>query len=361
MQKYLNKVKAQIAKLQSFSIVRIPREENIEADYLSKLATAREDAIPPNAPIRYLELPSIFAMDVQVQAVDYNNSWTGPIADYIQNGALPDDNVKARQLKIRAAKYLIMGDVLYKRSFSLPYLRCLIPPESTRAMEEVHKGICGDHQGGRMLSYKLLRLGYYWPSMQKDCKSMVQKCEKCQRFANIIHGPPTVLTPMRGSWPFAQWGVDLIGPLPMAAGQVQHAIVAVDYFTKWVEAKALATITAEVANRLPMEIHYKSFWAAKGDSYGSRKAIRQRPAQRILYFQRNTRTLRLQSSSEGKRPGIGYKSDDQERNQEKASRGQRSLARRALQCAMGISYNTPNSNRRNPIFSCIRGRGSSPN
>ncbi|KAG5544400.1 hypothetical protein RHGRI_016977 [Rhododendron griersonianum] len=161
MQKYLDKVKAQVAKLQSFSIVRIPREENIEADYLSKLATAREGAIPPNAPLRYLELPCIFAMNVQVQAVDYSNSWIGPITDYIQNGTLPYDNVKARQLKIRAAKYLIMGDVPYRRSFSLPYLRCLIPPESTRAMEEVHQGICGDHQGGRMLSYKLLRLGYY--------------------------------------------------------------------------------------------------------------------------------------------------------------------------------------------------------
>ncbi|KAG5565895.1 hypothetical protein RHGRI_001720 [Rhododendron griersonianum] len=246
MQKYLDKVKAQIAKLQSFSIVRIPREENIEADYLSKLAMAKEGAIPPNAPVRYLELPSIFAMDVQIQAIDYSNSWTGPIVDYITNGTLPDDNIKARQLKIRAAKYLMMGDVLYRRSFSLPYLRCLTMPESTRAMEEVHQGVCGDHQGGRMLSYKLLRLGYYWPSMQKDCNSMVQKCEKCQRFANIIHASPTVLTPMKGPWPFAQWGIDLIGPLPMAAGQVQHAIVAVDYFTKWVEAKALATITAEV-------------------------------------------------------------------------------------------------------------------
>ncbi|XP_058202887.1 uncharacterized protein LOC131317345 [Rhododendron vialii] len=51
---------------------------------------------------------------------------------------------------------------------------------------------------------------------------------------------------MRGPWPFAHWGVDLIGPLSMAAGHVQHAIIAVDYFTKWVEAKALATITSEV-------------------------------------------------------------------------------------------------------------------
>ncbi|XP_058181265.1 uncharacterized protein LOC131299702 [Rhododendron vialii] len=246
MQKYLDKVKAQVAKLQSFSIVRIPREENIEADYLAKLATAKEDAIPGNTPVRYLELSSIFAPNVQVQAIDYNSSWAGPIVEYITNGTLPDDKDKARQLKIKAAKYLMMGDMLYRRSFSLPYLRCLTTAESIRAMEEVNQGVYGDHQGSRMLAYKLLRLGYYWRSMQKDCNSMVQKCEKCQRFVNIIHGSPTTLTPMKGPWPFAQWGVDLIGPLLKAAGQVQHAIIAVDYFTKWVEAKALATITAEV-------------------------------------------------------------------------------------------------------------------
>ncbi|KAF7129817.1 hypothetical protein RHSIM_Rhsim10G0120400 [Rhododendron simsii] len=65
MQKYLDRVKAQIAKLQSFNIVMIPSEENIEADYLAKLAMAKEDAIPQNAPVRYLELPSIFAPDIQ--------------------------------------------------------------------------------------------------------------------------------------------------------------------------------------------------------------------------------------------------------------------------------------------------------
>ncbi|XP_058185734.1 uncharacterized protein LOC131302960 [Rhododendron vialii] len=253
MQRYVDKVKAQVAKLQGFNIVRIPREENNETDYLAKLAMAKEDAIPRNTSVRYLELPSIVSLDIQVQAINYSDSWTGPIVDNITNETLPGDKVKARQLKIRAAKYLMMGDVLYRRSFSLPYLRCLTTTESLQAMEEVHQGICGDHQGGRMLAYKLLRLGYYWPSMQKDCNSMVQKCEKCQCFANIIHGSPTVLTPMKGPWPFAQWGLDLIGPLPMAVGQVQYAIIVVDYFTKWVEAKALATITAE-----GIHVHYAS-------------------------------------------------------------------------------------------------------
>ncbi|KAF7134269.1 hypothetical protein RHSIM_Rhsim08G0137700 [Rhododendron simsii] len=94
MQKCLDRVKAQIVKLQSFNIVKIPREEDIEADYLAKLATAKEDAIPWTAPVRYLELPSIFAPDIQVQAINYSDSWTGPIVDYRTNGALPDDKKK---------------------------------------------------------------------------------------------------------------------------------------------------------------------------------------------------------------------------------------------------------------------------
>ncbi|KAF7128202.1 hypothetical protein RHSIM_Rhsim11G0005300 [Rhododendron simsii] len=72
MQKYVDKVKAQVAKLRSFDIVKIPRKENIEADYQAKLATTKEDAIPRNAPIQYLEMPSIFALDVQVQAINYS-------------------------------------------------------------------------------------------------------------------------------------------------------------------------------------------------------------------------------------------------------------------------------------------------
>ena len=44
-------------------------------------------------------------------------------------------------------------------------------------------------------------------------------------------------------WPFVQWGIDIVGPLPIGKGQVRFLLVAIDYFTKWVEAEALATIT----------------------------------------------------------------------------------------------------------------------
>ncbi|GAV76793.1 rve domain-containing protein, partial [Cephalotus follicularis] len=103
--------------------------------------------------------------------------------------------------------------------------------------------ICGNHTGGRTLSHKLLRQGYYWPTMHQDAIDLVRKCDKCQRNANISRRPSQPLTSITAPWPFAQWGMDFIGPLPMASGQRKFLIVAVDYFTKWVEAEPLATIT----------------------------------------------------------------------------------------------------------------------
>uniref|UniRef100_A0A2N9IPA1 Uncharacterized protein n=1 Tax=Fagus sylvatica TaxID=28930 RepID=A0A2N9IPA1_FAGSY len=99
------------------------------------------------------------------------------------------------------------------------------------------------HQRARSLVHKLVRAGYYWPTMQKDAVSYVRACDKCQRFGNLIHSPPETLTPMTAPWPFAQWGLDIMGPLPVGRRQLKFLVVGIDYFTKWVEAEPLATIT----------------------------------------------------------------------------------------------------------------------
>ena len=110
-------------------------------------------------------------------------------------------------------------------------------------MREVHEGICGNHSGSRSLVHKLVRTGYYWPTMQKDAEAYVKTYEKCQRFSNIIRQPTEELTLMTTPWPFAQWGLDIMGQFPIVVQQLKFLIVGIDYFTKWVEAEALATIT----------------------------------------------------------------------------------------------------------------------
>ena len=101
-------------------------------------------------------------------------------------------------------------------------------------MKEVHEGIYENHSGARSLVHKLIRAGYYWPTTQKDAGAYVKTYDKCQRFSNTIGQPSEELTPMTAPWPFSQWGLDIVGPFPTTVG--------INYFTKWVEAKALPTI-----------------------------------------------------------------------------------------------------------------------
>ncbi|KAI5351002.1 hypothetical protein L3X38_003893 [Prunus dulcis] len=171
-------------------------------------------------------------------------TWMDPILQFLQNQTLPADPAEARRVRHRSARYLVINGSLYKRGFSLPYLRCLTPEEGHYVLREIHEGICGNHSGARSLAHKAIRQGYFWPSLHTDAQTFTQKCDKCQRFANIPQLPAEPLTAMVSPWPFTQWGLDLIGPMPEGKGQVKYAVVAVDYFTKWAEAEALATITA---------------------------------------------------------------------------------------------------------------------
>ena len=71
---------------------------------------------------------------------------------------------------------------------------------------------------------------------------LVKKCEKFQQFGNVQRLQAERMTTITSPWPFAQWGIDIVGSLPLGKGQVKFLLVAIDYFTKWVEAEALATI-----------------------------------------------------------------------------------------------------------------------
>ena len=78
--------------------------------------------------------------------------------------------------------------------------------------------------------------------MLKDAQTYVKACDKCQRFSNFIRQSSEELTPMMAPWPFAKWGLDIMGHFPTAIRQLKFLVVGIDYFIKWVEAEALATI-----------------------------------------------------------------------------------------------------------------------
>ncbi|KAK3022826.1 hypothetical protein RJ639_046646 [Escallonia herrerae] len=102
--------------------------------------------------------------------------WMDMIIKYLSTGELPSERHEARNLRLKAARYALVEGILYKKSFSLPYLRCLRPSESLYTLQEVHDGICGQHLGGRTLAQKILRQGYYWPTMQKGAIKFTRRC-----------------------------------------------------------------------------------------------------------------------------------------------------------------------------------------
>jgi hypothetical protein len=122
------------------------------------------------------------------------------------------------------------------------------PEEATYLVNEIHLGIRGIHAGPRMVVAKILNARYYWPDMHGDAVRELQKCRACQQHAPVDHRPKNDLVLVTSAWPFQKWGIDIVGPFPKAPGRIKFLLVAIDYFTKWIEAKPLATITGRMSN-----------------------------------------------------------------------------------------------------------------
>ena len=197
---------------------------------ISKSGLGRIYACPEQV-LSFVQVSSLIDDGTNVQELNSESNWTTPLILCLKTGVLLDDSDAARKVKVQASRFVLMKDVLYERGFSRPYLRCLCHEEAEYVMREVNKGICGNHSGARSVVHKLIRAGYYWPTMMKDAQAYVKACDKCQRFSNLIRQPSEELTPMTAPWPFAQWGLDIMGPFPAAVRQLKFLVVGIDYFT----------------------------------------------------------------------------------------------------------------------------------
>ncbi|PKA48496.1 hypothetical protein AXF42_Ash021612 [Apostasia shenzhenica] len=219
LKKYLQLAKSLISLFEDFSLTHIPREENQMADRLAKGGAHR----PPQD----------------------SGCWIDRVLDYLKKGVQPDNRREAQKLKLICAKYALIDGELYRRSYAKPLSKCLRPEEALKVMEAIHRGECGTHARGRSLVMRILRQGFFWPNIHKDAQVFVEKCPQCQYYADMQRQPAGYLKPINSSWPFAIWGLDFLRPMPMAMKGYKWILVAVDYFTKWIEAKLLTQPTAQ--------------------------------------------------------------------------------------------------------------------
>ena len=156
----------------------------MNADALARLATGLEKHLLKIVPIEVLELLSIDKLK-QVRSITAQPSWMDPIISFLRDGTFSEDKFEAHCLRYRSARYFLDKGKLYKKSFSTLSLLCLDENWEKYTLEEVHASVCGNYSSGRALAHRILRHGYYWPTIQTDSLDFVHKYDKCQCFSTI--------------------------------------------------------------------------------------------------------------------------------------------------------------------------------
>jgi hypothetical protein len=251
MDAYCLEVRKLENKFYGLEFHHIVRDNNVAADVLSKLGSTRAQ-VPAGVFVHELHAPSISepastTTDLApspagqgVMMIDVD--WRQPFINYICEQKVPTDKNLAAQIICRANSYVLVRDKLYRwGATSGVLMKCVPREEGKDILEEIQKGVCGNHASSRTLVSKAFRRAFYWPTALGDAVELVRRCQGCQYFAKQQHIPAYKQVTIPPTWPFACWGLDMIGPLPTAPGGFNRVLVAIDKFTKWMNSTPLRT------------------------------------------------------------------------------------------------------------------------
>jgi hypothetical protein len=212
---------------------------------LAKVA-ARKTVLPPDVFFKTIEDPSVKIVDPEPRMINIvqGEDWRASIMAYLRHHYEPDSSTDLTRMQQRAKASKIMGDDLYKNISHRTTPSLFEKDEGKELLTQTHLGVCGGHKGARALVVKVFRKGFYWPSIIDDASKLVKTCQACQKFSpntQTPSQPSQLITPL---WPLQRWGIDIVGPLMIAQANYKYAVVAVKYFTKWIEVKPLVNIAA---------------------------------------------------------------------------------------------------------------------
>ncbi|XP_022027868.1 uncharacterized protein LOC110929071 [Helianthus annuus] len=250
MAQYVAKVKEMAKAFKTFKLEYIPRGRNRKSDALSKLASVAFDHLAKEVKVEVLTSPSLNMKEVAA-VESAQETWMTPIIKFLRDGILPEGEWAARKIRVKALQYELIDGELYRRSYLGPSLKCVDMEEAEYVVREMHEGICGMHSGPRTIVTKAMNAGFYWPRMYETASEEIKRY--CQIHAPMTHKHKHPMVPVSTSWPFQKWAIDIIGPFPEGPGGVKYVVVAIDYFTKWIEAKPLAKITREQMRRFMLD------------------------------------------------------------------------------------------------------------
>ena len=167
MKRYLKLTSQLIDDFDDVRFEQIPWENNSAADEVAKLVSTKDASVKPGLFMEVQTIPSIDGL--QTFSVQQPSTSMDPIISYIKDGQLPSDPSEAKKLRVKVARFTVLNNELYKRVFSLPYLKCLNPKEAMYMLREIHEGLCRNHLGPDL-----------WWERQLGLATFGQICKKMQ-------------------------------------------------------------------------------------------------------------------------------------------------------------------------------------
>ncbi|GJW80920.1 reverse transcriptase domain-containing protein [Tanacetum coccineum] len=227
-----------------FKVIDTKGAENYAADHLSRLENPYENVLDPkeineNFPLETLNMVTSRGDPSTPWFADYANYHAG---NFIVKGM----STQQKNKFFKDVKHYFWDDpFLFKTCADQVIRRCVSGQEAVDILTACHSGPTGGHYGANYTAKKVFDSGFYWPTIYKDAHELVKNCDSCQRQGKISQRDEMPQNSIQVCEIFDVWGIDFMGPFPSSRGN-KYILVAVDYLSKWVKAKALPTNDARV-------------------------------------------------------------------------------------------------------------------
>jgi len=238
--------------LQQFDLTIVDKlgKESVVVDFWSRLTFhATEEGMVDD------QLP-----DEHLFTISFLSPWFADIANYLISAQFPPNFPSKEKNKIvrKGSPFTWIGGNLFKLGPDQTLRRCVREEEVFDILKTCHDGPCGGHFAVKRTTFKVLQVGYYWPTLHQDMKIYTSQCYWCQSMGKPTPKDEMPLQPQVTFEPFDKWGMDFIGPIDLPSKQKWYVIVCTGYLTKWAKTKEIKEAKEEkVAEFLRENAFYK--------------------------------------------------------------------------------------------------------